>query len=791
MFWADELVEAIEKTYPGKKKFIVRDEKTASGRVHVGSLRGLVIHGVVAQALKEKGYEVEYHYEINDADPMDGMPVYLKKEAFLEHMGKPLKDVPSPDEKTAPGIGIKKADNFARYFGDEYIAVIESIGFKPQFYLASTLYKEGKFDHWIDLALEGADEVRRIYKEVSGSEKDEEWNPVQMVCEKCGKVGTTTVIGFTGERGKRIAEYRCEEAKVKWAKGCGYTGKASPYGGRGKLPWKVEWAAKWQIFPVDIEGAGKDHSVVGGSRDVAARIAKEVFHGVVPFNIPYEFLNFGGAKMSASKGIGASAREVADTIPPELLRFLMVRTRHEQAIDFDTAGDTIPRLFDKLDEAHEAYFGRSTSEVAPDLARAYHFAEADPQNIHDVFVPRLSRVAFIAQIPGLDFMKEIEKLKGSPLTKDDEKEARARGEYALNWLEKYAPENVKFVIQNTLPESARELSNDQKKFLKDIATLLKKEPLLTGEELHAALHEMRKNSSFDARHAFKAIYVALLGKDSGPQAGWFLDAIDHEFVIPRFNEVAALPKFEKPEVADLVTPEIVLRKEVRTRFPEIKVGFAILRGVKIGSGTDMFDSARGTGDLAASAWQGLDFEELKKNSPRLEAFREIYRGFGVKPSNNKPSPVALISRLANGKKLTPINTAVDLGNIISVKHQLAVGLFDLDTLTLPVVLDFAKGGEMYQGIGTEKLVPLMPGELCYFDSSDPMPIVMARDFNYLDSELTKVTTETKNLLINIDGNGACTMEDVQKMLEELAALLQKYCGGKLENPVYSGSSASA
>ena len=77
MFWADEIVEKVEKTFPDRKSFIVRDEKTPSGRVHIGSLRGVVIHGVVAQALKEKGHSVKYFYEINDADPMDGLPVYL------------------------------------------------------------------------------------------------------------------------------------------------------------------------------------------------------------------------------------------------------------------------------------------------------------------------------------------------------------------------------------------------------------------------------------------------------------------------------------------------------------------------------------------------------------------------------------------------------------------------------------------------------------------------------------------------------------------------------------------
>ena len=42
--------------------------------------------------------------------------------------------------------------------------------------------------------------------------------------------------------------------------------------------------------------------------------------------------------------------------------------------------------------------------------------------------------------------------------------------------------------------------------------------------------------SIDPREAFSAIYLIFIGKDSGPQAGWFLTSLDHDFVIKRFEE---------------------------------------------------------------------------------------------------------------------------------------------------------------------------------------------------------------------------------------------------------------
>lgn len=783
-FWVDEIAQKIEKDprFADKDRLIVvRDEKTASGRVHVGSVRGVVIHGVIAQALRERGRNAQFYYEINDVDPMDGMPVYLDAEAYLPHMGKPLRHVPAPDSKGRPMPSTPTPENnMARTYGNEFIDVIHRLGFDAQIVWASDFYDRGFYDQWIAKACQHPEKISAIYKRISGSEKGEEWTPLQVVCENCGKVGSTTVVEFDGKE----ATYRCEPSKVKSAVGCGYKGKISPFKGRGKLPWKVEWAVKWAGFPrpdghtgVDVEGSGKDHNAAGGSHDVSEAISREVLELEPPFNVPYEFFLFGGAKMSASKGLGASAKEVSDMLPPELLRFLMVRTRPNQPIDFNIDGDTVPRLYDNHDECAAIYFGER--EDNPDLGRAYHFAQLGGAAIHEKhYFPRFSKIAFTVQLPHLDVYKEVEAMKGLPLTKADREETKRRSEYARVWLDQFAGENARFEIQREVPDLARDLTADQKEFLGSLGTLLKSDATLTGEALHTQIHERRKASPLEAREAFGAIYAALLGKSSGPQAGWFLEALDRNFVIERFEKVAALPLRKKKKIEDAVAPSnapmIIIRSAVCERFPGIKLGFNTMKGVTI---------AKSHPDISAlqqELWEGLNFKELRDKSPRLEEFREIYKGFGVKPSQNKPSPIALISRLANDKPLPNINVAVDLYNTMAVKHQLAIGLFDLDKIKLPIELKFAEGGEIFHPLTGDKPGPLMPGELCYFDADG---LVMARDFNHLDSDLTKVTENTTNLLLNVDGNQACILEDVEACLAELEELLRKYCGGTLSERV--------
>ncbi len=505
-----------------KIPLVIRDEKTASGRVHVGSLRGVAIHGIISEILSEKGIANKFLYEINDFDPMDSLPAYLDKDFFSPYMGRPLRDIPSPDGK---------AKNYAEYFAEEFIGVIKEMGFQPEYYRSGDLYKEGKFNEVIRLSLENAEKIREIYRKISGSVKPDDWLPFQAVCENCGKIGTTKTRAFDGEKVK----YVCEPGLVEWAVGCGHQGEISPYNGNGKLPWKVEWAAKFSILDVDIEGAGKDHSTKGGSREIADAICREIFGKEPPFNIPYEFFHIAGKKMSSSKGFGASSREMADLLPPEILRLLLLGKDYRQVIDFVPDGDTIPVLFDQYDKLAENYF----SQKQDDYSRMFSLSHLPPErkNIASRFLPRFSQIAFLAQMPHMNINLEVEKLKGAPLTEDDIQEINIRKRYALYWINLYAPEDHKFALQEEkLPESARHLSATQKNVLAKILELVKSKDVLDGQEFHHRLHNLKEETGIAPREMFSALYLIFLGKESGPKAGWFLGVLDKKFLEKRLEE---------------------------------------------------------------------------------------------------------------------------------------------------------------------------------------------------------------------------------------------------------------
>jgi lysyl-tRNA synthetase class 1 len=113
MFWADKLAASVVGAQ------VVNDSKTPSGRVHVGSLRGVIIHDVIDRALKHANQPVKFIYGVDDYDALDTTPKYLDQEKFKPYLGFPLCNVPSPDHS---------ASDYAKYFMGEFLQVFDCLG---------------------------------------------------------------------------------------------------------------------------------------------------------------------------------------------------------------------------------------------------------------------------------------------------------------------------------------------------------------------------------------------------------------------------------------------------------------------------------------------------------------------------------------------------------------------------------------------------------------------------------------------------------------------------------------
>lgn len=515
-YWADQMIAGLPYA-----EFVLNDSKTCSGSAHVGSLRGPVIHDLLYRSALDAGRKARFFYGNDDMDALDNVPPGLSPARYRPFLGKPLCEVPAPD-------GSERS--YARFYFDEFMQAQRLLGIEPEPYHMSELYRSGRMNDVIRRLLEAADELRAIYLEVSQSERGEDWIPFSPICEACGRIAMTRVHRFDGE----LVHYRCEPEAMNYARGCGHSGALAPWNGAGKLPWKLEWAARWQVLGVNVEGAGIDHSIAGGARDVAEAIARRVFGVEPPANLPYEFLLLEGGKMSSSKGIGLSAREATESLPAQQLRWLQVRTRPRTAINFNLGGDSVPRLFDDFDVAAERYRDGSAEGWQRRLFELGQIAHGG--EVFTGYRPRFAHVATISQIPGVDAAGHFAQHKGAPLLPAERQELQRRSDYARLWLERLAPEQARLEVQAALPPAAAGLDADQRRFLDAFLQWHGTRSAPNGVAIHAAIMELARRDRASAGYAFRALYRIFLGRNSGPRAGDFLAALEQDFVRARLQE---------------------------------------------------------------------------------------------------------------------------------------------------------------------------------------------------------------------------------------------------------------
>jgi len=538
MEWADELAARVSGPQ------VVNDSKTPSGTVHVGSLRGPVILDVITRALRASGHETTLLYGVDDLDPMDAQAL-LTPDAVEREMGRPLAHIPDqePDGHAS----------YARHHAQRFIDTFAGLGVHPdRYYWMSEHYAAGDMDPYIRIALDRADVVREVYRRVANVKHPDTWHPISVICPTCGRVGTTIVTKWDGER----VFFECRPDLVTWARGCGSSGWVSPFGGAAKLPWNLEWAAQWSLFGVTIEPCGKDLATAGGSRDRSDAIAREVFEREPPINVPYEFLNIGGRKMSTSKGRGTPATLIAEVVPPEQLRLLFLRPRPNQAIEFDPDGtDAIPRLFDEFDRLGDAIAGRDVKgELPQGFANVFRYSLLDPSADYEAEAARFrfafSHLATLIQIPGVDVVATAAEEKGERLDDIEWASLERRAIAAKRWLEYFAPDDAKIMVQPTLPAEAASLDALDRAFLAAFSERAKElaadrggpaGPAVAagGDEWQAAIFETATEGGLKPGRAFRALYLAFLGRPNGPRAGWLLAKLEAEFVVERLREAAS------------------------------------------------------------------------------------------------------------------------------------------------------------------------------------------------------------------------------------------------------------
>ncbi len=498
--WADEAASAVAAS--GRVP-VLSTGISPSGEIHVGNMREVLTADAVFRALRDLGVPARFNYVCDNFDPLRKVSPFLDPAVYASKVGQPLSRIPCPCGKHA---------SYGDHFLEPFLETLQTLHVEVELERADLMYASGRMVPYIVAALEGRDSIAAILRELTGKEVGEDWWPFSPLCSACGRISAARVTGFSAAH--ETVDFACE---------CGAAGTV-PMAGGGKLVWRIDWPARWKLLGVTVEPFGKDHATRGGSYDTGVRIVREVFHGEPPHPIPYEWISLKGAgDMSSSKGNVLSIGDALKLVPPEVLRYLVLREKPQRTISFDP-GLPLLQLVDEVDDATAA--GRDERALA--LSQAAGF--------RPVGVP-FKHLVVVAQAAAFDLDGVMSILERTGYCGLDREAVRDRMGYALRWLESHAPEELKFEVRHSLPAEVEALSPTQRDALGRLARELKED--MDGDAVHALIHRLAKEiPEMKPAEMFQAVYISLLGKPRGPRAGWFVSVLGASFCARRFREAA-------------------------------------------------------------------------------------------------------------------------------------------------------------------------------------------------------------------------------------------------------------
>ena len=249
-------------------------------------------------------------------------------------------------------------------------------------------------------------------------------------------------------------------------------------------------------------------------------------------------------KLSGSVGDVISLKDWLEFAEPELLRFMMASYKPKTVINFDLHSNKFFLLADRYEEAEKIFFEKKDEKEKREiqLSKIYKFSQVN--EIPDKMPVQLnySNAAIAVQVFPDKTLKEIIELLHArgwihrkTLTSFDKERLMKRLELSKVWLSKYAPEDVKFIVQKEVPKGL-ELSDKEKEALKLVVRALK-EKEWNEKTLFEEFYNICKKLDVKNTDFFRAAYNVLLNKDRGPKLAPFILALGKEKVIELFEKV--------------------------------------------------------------------------------------------------------------------------------------------------------------------------------------------------------------------------------------------------------------
>jgi len=490
-FWADQIADKIISEKGKKKEYVCASGITPSGQVHIGNFREVITTDMVVRALKDKGKKVRFIYSWDDFDRFRKVPKGVDKN-YEKYLGQPISDIPSP---------YNSRYGYAEYNEKKFEKSLKKVFIKPEFIYQNKMNKKCAYAELIKIALDNNDKIKKILNKYRKEPLSEDWLPIMIYCDKCGK-DTTKIT-------------KVEEYKVSYECHCGFS---ETFDIRKKgivsIKWRVDWPLRWKYEGVDFEPGGIDHSVYGGSFTTAKEISKKIFDFEPPIYQFYDWISIkGGEYFSSSSGNSLTLDEVEEIYEPEVLRYLFVGTKPKSAFQISFDNDVI-KVYDDFDKLEDKYFLGKCNQKEKRMYEmsVVEIPKTKPQR------ESFRHLTTLVQIGKLEDLNKISKI---------------RAKKVKNWLEKYAGPDMKIEIQESIKVR---LSKKQKE-----ALIALKESLavkdFNEDELFNEFYKIHEAIDIPIKEFFQGAYEVLIGKTRGPRLAALILTIGKDRVVELLEKI--------------------------------------------------------------------------------------------------------------------------------------------------------------------------------------------------------------------------------------------------------------
>ncbi len=490
--WPYEEARKLIKRYPdgkpGGAPVLFETGYGPSGLPHIGTFNEVLRTTFVRQAYAElTGRPTRLIAFSDDMDGLRKVPDNVANPELLQpHLGKPLTQIPDP---------FGTHESFAHHNNARLQTFLDRFGFDYEFLSATECYSSGRFDDGLRQVLRNWDSVMAVMLPTLREERRKTYSPVLPVSPASGVVLQVPVEVVDAEAG--IIAFDVDGKRVE----------QSALGGKAKLQWKVDWAARWVALGVDYEMAGKD---LIDSVTQSGKIAR-VLGGRPPEGFNYEmFLDEKGEKISKSKGNGLSLDEWLRYGSEESLAFYIYREpRKAKSLHIGV----IPRAVDDYWQFRGTYSGQPIEQRLGNPVHHIHAGKVPEAALPMTYGLLLNLVS----LPGVGdketAWKFVQRYAPGTSAETDPKLDELIG-LAVNYARDFVAPNLKRRAPTLKEaEALRDLESELAKLGADA----------DAEAIQNIVFEIGKRHPFESlRHWFQALYETLLGSSQGPRMGSFI-----------------------------------------------------------------------------------------------------------------------------------------------------------------------------------------------------------------------------------------------------------------------------